>query len=111
MKDFDIREYVWNIYELCNFHKLTNLNLALDMFIENLDIGYERYEGANLEYEKLYDIWANLPESYRAHEKMIFKKVLDNSYGKLCEAWNKKDKDNFTTICKSVRMKYGLKIE
>ena len=111
MKDFDIRNYIWNIYEICDFHNLTNLNLAFDMFIENLNLGYERYEGANLEYEYLSNIWNNLPDSYHVHEKIIFKRVLDSSYGKLCELWNKKDKEKFIFICKSIRMKYGIKIE
>ncbi len=111
MKDFDIRDYIWNIYEICDFQKISNLNLALNMFIENLDLGYERYDGTCLNYKELSKIWNGLPNSYRIHEKLIFKKVLDTSYGKLCKAWNNKNKNKFNTICKSVRMKYGIKID
>lgn len=108
MKEFDIRDFIWNIYEICEFHKLTNLNLAFDMFVENLNLGYDRYEGTYLNYEELHKTWSQLSDSYQMHEKMIFKKVLDSSYGRLCDSWNKKDKENFNSICRSVRTKYGL---
>lgn len=107
MKEFDIRNYIWNIYEISSFYKLTSVYSALDMFIENLDLGYSRYAGTDLDFETLSKIWKQLPKSYHTHEKAVFHKVLDVSYGRLCDAWKSKNKEEFDKACK-VRMTYGI---
>ena len=107
MKEFDIRDYIWNIYEISNFYKFTNVYSALDMFIENLDLGYNRYAGTDLDFETLSKIWKQLPKSYHTHEKAVFKHVLDVSFSKLCDAWKSKNRADFDKACK-VRIIYGI---
>ena len=48
-KNFDIRNYIWNIFELSNSNKIKNLNLAFDLFTTNLYLGCERYKGIRVE--------------------------------------------------------------
>lgn len=100
MGRFDIRVYIWNVYEICDFNKLKDIYLAFDMFIENLELGYERYKGANLDYESISNEWKSSPKSYQIYEKLIFKYIINKSQDKLCNAWVKKNKINFANACK-----------
>lgn len=110
MKDFDIRDYMWNIYEISNYNKLDNTRIALDMFLENVELGYARYEGAsNIDYSKLSEIWNNKPESCHIHEKIIFNKVLHVSYSRLCKAWKRGDREAFNEACRVSLMMFGVK--
>ena len=107
MKEFDIRDYIWNIYEISSYYKLNSIYTALDMFIENLDLGYKRYAGTELDFESLSKVWKQLPKSYHTHEKAVFRHVIDIAFGKICDAWKAKDRDKFDKACR-VRMIYGI---
>ena len=110
MKDFDIRDYMWNIYEISNYQKLNNVRLALDMFIENIQLGYDRYKGASgVDYKLLSKVWNSKTESYHIHEKIIFNKVLHVTYKKLCDAWKHQDRAAFNAACRVSLMMFGIK--
>ena len=43
---FDVRNYMWNVYEIYNYHNLDSLYKALDLFMTNVKLGMARYPGA-----------------------------------------------------------------
>ena len=45
MDEFDIRDYIWNVYEISRKHQ-TNVYNAFNMFITNVAHGHEKYDGA-----------------------------------------------------------------
>ena len=109
MKDFDIRNYMWNVWEISNHNKLNNIRIALDMFIENLELGYERYGGASgVDYNSLSKIWRRQSESYHTHEKIIFNKVIHKSYTNLCDAWSSRNRAKFEEACWVNLMMFGI---
>lgn len=102
-KDFDIRHYVWNIYEISDFYKLKNMTVALDMFVTNIELGCDRYSGASeIDYIKLRRQWNRTSKQYRSYERIVFDTIIQISYSKLCRAWVKKDKHGFINICNSI---------
>ena len=100
MASFDIRKYMWNIFEIYRTQDMDNVRLALDMFITNMELGMDRYEGAtDIDYTKLHDSWDALSEAEHIHEKLIFNKVLTKVYLQLCDAWRAKDRRKFDALC------------
>lgn len=110
MKEFDIRDHIWDIYRIASENN-KDIILGFKMFIKNIELGYARYSGApDVDFSKLSNIWNNLPESYRKHEKNIFNKLLKTSIDSLCDAWAKRDKYEINRISHSFHLSYGIKI-
>ena len=109
MENFNIRNYIWNIYEISDFHNHADIRMALDMFIANLDFGYERYAGATgIDYEELSKQWLSKSKSYHIHQKLIFNKIINTVFGDLCDAWKLKDKNAFEKACFSCITMFGI---
>lgn len=97
---FDIRNYIWNIFEISKAQDTNNIKLSLDMFITNMELSRERYEGASsLDYKKLHNDWANLGNNGQSIQRDIFNKVMYNVYVALCDAWRAKDRRKFDLLC------------
>lgn len=109
MASFDIRKYMWNIFEIYRTQDIDNVRLALDMFIANMELGYDRYDGASdVDYSKLHDVWDDMSEAEHVHEKLIFNKVLTKVYLQLCDAWRAKDRRKFDSLCMVDLSMFGI---
>lgn len=45
MKKFDIRKYIWNVFELTIAQEVGNVKTGLELFIQNMELGRYRYKG------------------------------------------------------------------
>lgn len=99
-KGFDIRDYMWHIYEISAANEVGNIRFALDMLIINMETGMERYEGASeLDYTALHDEWDKFSEAEKIYQKIIFHKVIHKVYFNLSDAWRAKDRPKFEKLC------------
>ena len=99
MEVLDIREYIWNVFEIATYHDTTTIQYALDMFLANVDLGLERYEGASgVSYIRLHKKWNRMVKSDKEFQRMIFNKIIRYSYLCLYEAWMEDDKEKFDKL-------------
>ena len=99
MDEFDIRDYIWNVYEISRKHR-TNVYNAFNMFITNIAYGHEKYYGAiYIHYKTLNKEWEDLTEPEKDYQRKVFKKVTKKYKGQLRKAWNNKDRLKFHSIC------------
>ena len=97
---FDIRNYIWNIFEISITQKLGNVRAALDLFIINVELGYSRYNGADyLDYSNISDLWNELSESDKNRQKKIFNNIICKVFTKLSKAWYTRDRQVFNALC------------
>ena len=96
----NIRNYMWNVFELSKIHEVENVRFALDLFITNMELGYGRYEGASdVDYAKLGKVWRSMKEVDRIDQKILFNRIIHKVYNQLCDAWRAKDRRRFETLC------------
>ena len=80
---FDIRDYMWEIFCLSQTEDVHNVRLALDLFLVNVELGEDRYEGADVDYNKIMHKYLKLTENERKLQKEEFNAILDIAYKKL----------------------------
>lgn len=97
---FDVRDYMWDVFEIRNFNNLLNIRSAFDMFIVNIELGQKRYDGADLNYYKLNKKWNMLFDFQKKHEIEIFNKIIDKEYIELLTMWRNNNKLYFYSLCK-----------
>ena len=96
---FFITDYMWNIFEIKHTQNQTNIKLAYDMFIINLELDTERYKGAKgLKYGKVRKLWRSLNLKNKEFQRKIFQKVLDKHFYKLHQLFIDGDKDAFNRL-------------
>ena len=97
MKAFDITYYMWNVFELTKANKLSNIFSGLDLFVKNLELGYERYPGSGIDnFDIVCKRWNKLGDAYKNREKLFFRNMINKGFGVLCDSWNAGDKKSFT---------------
>ena len=99
MDEFDIRDYIWNVFEISRKQK-KNIYAAFNMFITNVAYGHEKYDGAiYVHYKNLNKSWEDLTEPEKDYQRKVFKKVVRKYKYQLRKAWNNKNRLKFHTIC------------
>lgn len=73
---FDIREHIWNIYEISKQQQYLNMREAFNMFIVNVELGFDRYKGADVDYAKLKEKWELLSILGKRRQLAIFDYIL-----------------------------------
>ena len=72
---FNIRSYIWEIFEIRKYYNLSNIKLAFNMFMANIKLGYERYHGSSREnYSILSRKYYRLPNKNKDKVRSTFKK-------------------------------------
>ena len=92
---FDIRDYMWEIFCLSQTEDVHNVRLALDLFLVNVELGEDRYEGADVDYDKIMHKYLKLSENEKELQKEEFNAILNIAYKKLCTYWHDHDKKDF----------------
>lgn len=99
MDEFDIRDYIWNVFEIAREQK-KNIYIAFNMFITNVAYGYKKYDGAIcLHYKDLNKSWEDLTEPEKDYQRKVFKKVVRKYKRQLKKAWNNRNRLKFHSIC------------
>lgn len=78
MKAFDIRNHIWDIFEISRHQQYLNLREALNMFLVNVELGFDRYEGADVDYLELRPTWNILSERGKKRQLYIFDYIIKN---------------------------------
>lgn len=100
MDVFNIRDYIWNVFEICQYNKINNIRIALELFLKNIEIGRNRYPGCtNINYGKLTKLYSNSTKAYIRKQKIIFNKIIHIAYGNLSKAFRENDKCKFEKYC------------
>lgn len=92
---FDIRDYMWEIFCLSQTEDVHNVRLALDLFLMNVELGENRYEGTNLNYNDIMHKYLRLNKQERELQKEEFNAILDVAYKRLCIYWHNHNKEDF----------------
>ncbi len=94
-----IQEHIWSIFEIkhkedCSFDE------AFDMFIFNVELGYDRYKGAKgISYKNLNKKWEKIAWFAKEEQKLKFKNLTRKYMVHLVKAFNTNDKESFQAIC------------
>lgn len=92
---FDIRNYMWEIFELSQSGEVHNVRLALDLFLVNVELGESRYEGASMDYASIMLLWNKLSDQEKELQKDEFNLILDINYKCLCDYWVMNNRERF----------------
>ena len=106
---FDVRDYMWNVFEIANELHVENIRIALDLFIVNIELGRERYHGSSFKkYPTLHKKWEPLTESERNKQRIIFNEVIHKAYPALRDAWNSNDRETFDALAHCSLRHFGI---
>ena len=98
---FDIRDYMWQIFQIAFYNNITNIRIGLDLFLMNLELKRERYRGStNISYRKIGNLWNDLTEAGQVHQKLIFNRIIHLNYLDLCKAYKDRRRDIFNKLCR-----------
>ena len=84
---FNIRDYMWEIFELSTSEEVHNVKLALDLFLTNVELGEERYEGSSIDYSSISHEWNRLTEYEKELQRKEFEIILNINYRYLVKYW------------------------
>lgn len=108
MEDFDIRDYIWNIFEIRKYNRTKGIYPALNMFISNVAFGYEKYKGALfIHYKNASEDWNDLTEPEKDIQRSMFKKVMYYLGDDLYKAWSSHNRIDFYSICYTDISEFG----
>lgn len=93
MEVFDIRNYIWDIFKISKNQQYLNLREALNMFLVNIELGFDRYEGSNIDYLKLKPKWNMLSERGKKRQLYIFDYIIKNFSVFILRSCLKSDKE------------------
>lgn len=100
MESFDIRDYIWNIFEIRKYNRTKGIYPALNMFITNVAFGYAKYKGALfIHYKDASEEWNDLTEPEKDIQRSMFKKVMYYLGDDLYKAWSSHNRMSFYSIC------------
>ena len=100
---FDIRDYMWQIFQIAFYNNITNIRIGLDLFLMNLELKRERYRGStNISYRKIGNLWNDLTEAGQVHQKLIFNRIIHLNYLDLCKAYKDRRRDIFNELCRVI---------
>lgn len=100
-KKFDVRDYIWYIYEIFTTNEVGNIRFALDMFIINTETEIERYQGiTKLDYVAINKKWSKLSEPEKIYQKILFNKLMHKVYFNLLDAWKENNHYKFEKLCR-----------
>lgn len=109
MKKFDIRKYIWNVFELTIAQEVGNVKTGLELFIQNMELGRYRYKGVtNVDFKALGEKWNTLPESEQEYQVMVFNSIINKSIFTLSEFWRNKDRKAFMDFCFMDKKVFGI---
>lgn len=96
---FDIRKYVWNIFEISVANKV-DTKFAFELFITNVTLGKERYGGAtDVDYRVLKMVWEELNEKDASIIEHTYSSLLNDKHVELYKAWRSGNKELFYNLC------------
>ena len=101
MEYFDIRNFIWNVFELAEYNELSNIFYGLDMLIANLSLPKIRYEGSTLKYKEPSEFWMDLTYERKQSQRKLFSITIRYHYIDLYEAYLDNDRDLFDRIALS----------
>lgn len=81
--------------------KVMNVHIALDMFLTNATLEYDRYRGSNLNYASIAKLWKGLTLVEQARQKELFEKIIRKCYCELVCHYARSEKEIF---CNIIRM-------
>ena len=94
-----IQEHIWNIFEI-KYKEDCSFDDAFDMFIFNVELGYDRYKGAKgIDYKKLNKKLEKITWFSKDVQKVKFKKLIGKYMVQLVKAFNENNKKFFRAIC------------
>lgn len=101
MEYFDIRNYIWNVFELSEYNDLSSIFYGLDMLIANLTLPSIRYKGSTLKYKEPSKLWMDLGYVAKQSQRKLFSITIRYHYINLYEAYCANDKELFEQIALS----------
>lgn len=96
-----LKDYIWDIYEIAKRYN-TQPDIAMDMFIANLNQKADKYQGANVDYEKLGTDWRAMSLHEQHREKVEFNRITKAYLVPLSKAWRAKDRKAFDSVIASI---------
>lgn len=109
-KRFDVRDYMWYIYEIFTINEVGNIRFALDMFIINVETEIERYQCiTKLDYAAINKKWNKLSEAEKIYQKILFNKLMHKAYFNLLDAWKENNHYKFEKLCRVDLTMQGIK--
>lgn len=97
---FHIKDYIWNIFEIMEYQNLTNIDIALDMFLTNIELCDDRYKGAkHVKYRKVSKAWNGMGYYRKTRERAEFDKVMHKMIIPLHSFYFSKDRISFNYLC------------
>lgn len=97
-----LKHYIWNIYEIAKENN-AQTDVAMDMFIANLNQKTNRYKGANLDYGTLGQLWQGMSTGEQHKEKVEFNRITRAYFAPLSRAWQAKDEKAFDTVIAGIK--------
>lgn len=98
-----LTDHVWEIYQISRQNKVSINISGIDMFIANLELGYDRYKGAsNIDYSELGKEWAKIPKLSQDKRKLQLKNFISRYSTSLSKAWLADDRETFDSIIKEI---------
>ena len=98
---FHIKDYIWIIFEIMEYQNLTDINVALDMFLTNIELCDDRYKGAkHIKYRKVSKAWNSMGYYRKNREREEFNKFIQKMIIPLHTFYFSKDRISFNYLCK-----------
>lgn len=108
---FDIRKYIWNVFELTVAQNVSSVYIGLDLFIANMELTRYRYKGtSNVDYNTIGTKWNKLSIQEKDYQRLVFKSIVtDRNIVELNRYWRLKDIKGFNDFCFMDLEIFGLK--
>lgn len=96
-----LKDYIWDIYTIAKVNN-AQTDVAMDMFVANLNQKADKYQGANVDYEKLGAEWRAMTLKEQGVEKAAFNRITKAYLVPLSKAWRAKDRKAFDSVIASI---------
>lgn len=97
--EFNIKNYIWNIFEIMESQHISDSRLAFNMFIVNLELGRERYHGARyVRYGKLHNVWTKMTDDDKHVQEQIYNRIMSKLSPALIAAFSSRNRFEFEIL-------------
>lgn len=97
-----LKDYIWDIYTIAKRYN-AQTDVAMDMFVANLNQKSDKYQGATIDYEKLGAEWREMSLQEQHNEKMEFDLITKKYLVPLSKAWRAKDRKAFDIVIANIK--------
>lgn len=101
-----LTNYIWEIYSIAKKHSVQR-DVAMDMFIANLNQKTNKYHGANVDYEKLGAEWEKMKIMEQHNAKLNFNKFTKEHLMELSKPWRANDREAFNAVVEKYTKEKG----